>query len=772
MAQSEGVPAEFLDNLFDVPLASRVELDGKFLGDVLLVLSRGGSVQLLKFTADGADFDETQRAKWLDYLRLPKVLGPCESACPAGLVSVHYSLENTLLSILTHKAEQAESLFHTQPTAGSYGTILRNQLNISGAERGELSGRYALDLSGSVADWTTMGSLALFKDSGTDSGIQHSVSQLYAQREFAGNFLRAGYFSPDTQGIIKLPRSMDGRSDLTLGVMAGSSDTLKVNAGFASSYPLYVTADRESRVDIYRNGMLLNSQTVQPGLQLVNTQVLPEGIYEAEIRLFEDGVLKSSKKEWIYKSSSWGNPEQRWRYNVFAGQQRSLFSHASQEGRYVLGGILNYLLHPMAILGLSSQRTGDENALGLSLDLDINEQIRVSSNIYNSSAHGKGGDLQFFANYDSGSVLLSMNKSWPDLAVRETEQTIAVAWQHQLNDANSLAMRLADSKGGIQGLSRDVSYSRRQKMLDSDASVRLSLFDRPSGLQSQRSRGFELSLNLSFGREGRSYSGSMGSRNNNQNQRDHYASLSMRQELDQPVLKQVGLGLTGDSYGVGLNGSARFQHPLVHGDAYLSRSSFNNSLSGGLNLENTLALSGNHLALSGYGISSGISTGMIVDVDSDFPDLSLQAYDKAGGIFTIRPGRNLLPVAPYLAGTMNFNFKGRDAPQASISPTIARYHLNKGGVAHAQIRVMQIVTLLGRIVGADGQAIKGAALINHAGRTVSEANGFFTIEVSEKTPELEIKVNGASACHFRLAEGTYRREGGVIFVGNIVCAAS
>jgi hypothetical protein len=441
----------------------------------------------------------------------------------------------------------------------------------------------------------------------------------------------------------------------------------------------------------------------------------------------------------------------------------------------VLGGIINYLLHPMAILGLSSQRTGDKNALGLSLDVDINEKIRFSGNMYTSSDNGKGGDLQLFTQYDSGSVLLSMNKSWQDHSgstARENDQTIAIALQHQMNEANSLSMRLADSRGGMRGLSSDVSFSRRQKIFDSDASIRLSLFDRPAGLvwQSQRSRGFELSLNLSFGREGRSYSGSLGSRNNNQNQRDHYASLSVRQELGHPLLKQLGLGLTGDSYGLGMTGSARFQHPLVHGDAYLSRSSLNHSLSGGLNLENTLAISGDSLAMSGYGISSGISTGMIVDVDSDLPELSLQAYDKAGGVFSIHPGRNLLPVAPYLAGSMNFNFKGRDAPQASISPTIARYHLNKGGVSYAQIHVMQIVTLLGRVVGADGLPLKGAALINHAGRTVSESNGFFTIEVSKKTPELQIKVNGKNACNYRFDEKGYRRESEVIFVGDIVCA--
>ena len=57
--------------------------------------------------------------------------------------------------------------------------------------------------------------------------------------------------------------------------------------------------------EIYRNGVLINSQPVQPGLQTLDSKVLPGGIYEVEIRLVEDGQVTSRSQAFIYKPSNW-----------------------------------------------------------------------------------------------------------------------------------------------------------------------------------------------------------------------------------------------------------------------------------------------------------------------------------------------------------------------------------------------------------------------------------------------------------------------------------
>ncbi|MFP3335542.1 TcfC E-set like domain-containing protein, partial [Pseudomonas sp. SIMBA_064] len=82
-----------------------------------------------------------------------------------------------------------------------------------------------------------------------------------------------------------------------VGMMFGSSDSLLINNPKPSVYPIYVTASRQASVEIYRNGLLINSQPVAAGLQSIDTRPLPGGIYEVEVRLVEDGVVTATTQE-------------------------------------------------------------------------------------------------------------------------------------------------------------------------------------------------------------------------------------------------------------------------------------------------------------------------------------------------------------------------------------------------------------------------------------------------------------------------------------------
>ncbi|MGE8323905.1 MAG: TcfC E-set like domain-containing protein, partial [Pseudomonas sp.] len=158
----------------------------------------------------------------------------------------------------------------------------------------------------------------------------------------------------------------------TLGLMFGSSDSLLVNDGQASAVPIYVTPNRPGLVEIYRNGSLINSQQVQPGLQTLDTRVLPGGIYEVQVRLIEDGRETSRSEAFIYKPTQWQNPDSRWRYNLYLGQQASVLSNWEEpQAQGLAAGIMsNYLLHPSAVLGLTAQQLDGAHQYGTSLDWD------------------------------------------------------------------------------------------------------------------------------------------------------------------------------------------------------------------------------------------------------------------------------------------------------------------------------------------------------------------------------------------------------------------
>jgi len=148
----KGLPREFEAHFFDVPLAVRVDLDGRYLGDAMVVLSRDQRVQLLEFTET---FDsrepESLRRLWRERLVDGRPLGDCQAACPDGLRAIHYSLANSQLSLLTDRAEAVATAerFHRLPEQGSHGLLLRNQLNLVN-DGVATSGRYALQGQGSV----------------------------------------------------------------------------------------------------------------------------------------------------------------------------------------------------------------------------------------------------------------------------------------------------------------------------------------------------------------------------------------------------------------------------------------------------------------------------------------------------------------------------------------------------------------------------------------------------------------------------------------------
>ena len=66
---------------------------------------------------------------------------------------------------------------------------------------------------------------------------------------------------------------------------------------------------------------------------------------------------------------------------------------------------------------------------------------------------------------------------------------------------------------------------------------------------------------------------------------------------------------------------------------------------------------------------------------------------------------------------------------------------------------MKTVTVIGRLLDGQGTPLKGAMVVNHAGRTVSEADGFFAVEMSERNPSLQVEFHGAQQCDLALDAG-------------------
>lgn len=797
LEQAGNLPDDFRDHFFDVPLVVRVERDGRYLGDARAVLSRENTLSLLEFTdSDGSGEPSAERALWLRVLATPRPLGACRHACDAGLARLHYSLESSLLSIVTDRGDRhaAEPRHHALPERGSRGLILRHQLNAYAGEGRNAAGRYALDVQGSLGHWTVVGNYQLDRSDDPEDGLRQSLQSLYAQREFRDTFVRGGYFLPNFQGVTRQPRAPGSFSGTTLGVMAGSSDSLAIDSRAPSLYPVFVTANREGSVEVFRDGSLILTQPLQPGVQSLDTRRLPGGIYEVELRIVEDGRESARQTAVIHKPGHWRDPSRRWRHSAFAGVQKTLLETMDDPhaGAVAAGGILNYLAHPRAVLGLSAQHLDGEATFASSVDWQVNDSADVFTNVY-SGGHGRGIDFQGLWRYRHGTAIISHNRSWqerrrpwddryspwpPDDGRRETRsgwlQTTALSLNHRLGDRTHLAARISHNRGVSEGVGVDLSFGRRQTLLGSDATWRASVFDRPANASTglRRNRGVDVTVNIALGREGRRYTGSLGSRTATDGGRSLYASAGAHQSFEEGVLRAIAGQAGVDSDGLGLGANAQFEHPALGGDVHVQRSSLGGHLSGGLNLESTMAIGGGRLAISGAGQAGSTNTGMIVDVSSELADLPLRAHDSRGGSYVLRPGRNFLPVTAYRSGVLQIDFDGRNAPAAAIQPSTLDYHLNKGGVAYGKVEVLRTFTIMGHLQDASGRPLAGAHVINHAGRSVAEADGFFALELSARAPSLEVRHATVAGCSFTLDGTTTRPEGETWLAGILQCPPS
>ncbi|MEX5554051.1 TcfC E-set like domain-containing protein [Pseudomonas pergaminensis] len=791
LSQSKGLPKDFEEHFFDVPLAVRVELDQQSLGEAMIVLGRDDRITLLEFTDTGdSTVSAAERGRWEQLLQQGMPLGNCERSCPAQLLAVHYNLQESLVSILTENVERSAQLkrYYDQPESGSLGLIINNQLNLNGGQDENVGGRYGLEASASLGNWTQALNLQVSRFGGDDTSLRHAVHELYTQREMEGRFLLLGYFMPGSNGLTRQIRSFGANPDTAVGMMFGSSDSLLINNPKPSVYPIYVTASRQASVEIYRNGLLINSQPVAAGLQSIDTRPLPGGIYDVEVRLVEDGLVTSTTQELVYKPNNWRNADERWRYSTFVGRETKLLSNWEEQstGFITYGAGINYLAHPRVILGLSTRKVREKMQFGSSIDWSLANNSSLYANVYQTQDHGTGMDVQGMHSYGHGSVVVSHNRSWLD--TRRTYETLpdgtrlrptrvfngrtsnsSVSVNHRLSNKSSISSRLAYSEGNVEGLGLDLGWNQRGKFLNSDANWRFSVFDRAATASTgdKRNRGVDLSVSVALGAPGEQWSASIGSRTARDGSRDNNGSLTYQRTLDDHLLQSVSATVLTDTYGLGLSGRGSFATDALYGDGFVQRSSFNGNLTGGLNLSSTVAVGGSKIVMSSQ--SQGHGAGMIVDVETDLDDIQLRADDLSGGSSVLRPGRNFVPITAYKSSTLAFDFDGNHPPAASIQPARSSYHLNKGGVDYRQIRVMKTVTVLGRLLDAQGKPLKGHHVINHASRGVSEVDGFFSMEMSANSPTLEVRYANQLLCQFRLDPSQGRRESDVLMIGDLRC---
>ncbi|WP_368227724.1 CS1-pili formation C-terminal domain-containing protein [Aeromonas sp. R1-1] len=769
LQQAQQLPEGFEEHFFGVPLMVRVTVDGRLLGDGEVLLGRDNSVQLLSLVdVQESEFDEGTRERWLSKLGSHLPLGECGRACPEGIVGLQYSLEESQLSVLTGQVELGarDQRFMALPQE-SKGLLIQNQLNlVQGSQR---SGHYNLQLEGSWGQWTPFmeGDATWQEGESTELGM----AQIYDERLHEAQFYRLGFFFPTAQGLVRQPNYYSGATPTVLGVMWGSSDLLRRERGIPSLAPIQVAPARPGLVEIYRDGRLIQSQQVVAGLQALDTRSLPGGIYEVELRLLEDGQESRRWREMIYKPANWQTPEEPWRFNLFAGRQtRWLVRQGDSDLEGASGGIaVNHLLLPSLVVGAGSQYVDRRAQHALSFDWQATSQLQGFASLNQSAGSGWGYDLQGI--YWQGNSSLVASHSRNQRKQGEASRSSSLSLQQSLDRWGTLGLYVSHQSG--RGNGADLGWHYSDRLWGRWVTWGVTLFDRPGSESTaqQRDRGSTLSLTVNLGGDDRQLSLGLGSNTSRSGGAQRSAYLNYQQQVDWGPLRQISLGSNVDGYGSGLSGYGRFGAPWLGGDLFAQHSSYNGEVTGGINLESVVALGREgEMALGSREMGAmGNEAAMILDIDADDEAARIWVSDDQGGVQTLGPGRHLVSVPALQSGALQLEMADQDGAPLTIKPAVLPYHLNRGGVGYAQVNAMNTVTVIGRLLNKEGQPLRGAVVRNHIGRTMSENDGFFVMDMSKKNPSLQVERDGRLQCQMLLNQDDNKWGQDTWFLGDLVC---
>ncbi|MCY0771396.1 TcfC E-set like domain-containing protein [Enterobacter cloacae complex sp. 2022EL-00788] len=777
-ANMRALPEDFRRYFYESEVHAQVFLNDSLLFEAAITLTEGGKVRLIRIVEESDNLEPVIRDRWKEVLEKGVSVGECTKECPPGLMAAEYRLDNSVLKLYTSDYETArtEESFITLPERMPGGMIMYNDISVTNSDSTRSWGINST-LTASFLGWSQKAS---FQSSGTDGKYHYSSSnlyELYSQKEFPGHFIRLGFFTPDSDtGNVEI--SGFGY-DTVVGAMWGTSDSLLISSDSVSAWPVYVTGKNQSIAEVWRDGRLIHTQQLESGVQALDTRRLPGGIYDITIKIIENGHIVDTQHAQIYKPQGWNNPEKRWRMNLWGGQQRTI----GTTNRYgdeninpgAAGGGIDFLIHPRVVMGLSGAATENEH------------QVRVRSNVTLSP------NDSLFAQYTTGSNDNQSNQN-TDFRYYRTIQgggSASLFWRSTTTDVyghqtrnrqqgdvwgSSLSLRLPWSTSLTvngqyidtpwrKGFSTDISTTTLGSLAGRNMNFRVSGWDRPGYGNKRRDNGVSLGLSLSLAPS----SQHAVSAETGMNQNRGYSSLSYQyQPEDESVLRTMGGSVSYSSRNTVLSANASVDTQFASGDGWVQHNTQGSTNTAGGNLSQVLMLGGGKMASASGSTTRGMSSALIVDVESDDDDIVIQASGKISEI-RLTPGRNVVPAEQWKRDLIQFSATGGDS--VKVFPEQKSIQLNKGSVQYVKVNAIKTYSLIGTLQDEQGKLLKNRFVESDVSGSVINAEGVLTLETGRNNRILKMRAEDgkpALACVLPATEGLQANS--VQFVDSLKCS--
>jgi hypothetical protein len=589
-------------------------------------------------------------------------------------------------------------------------------------------------------------------------------------------FRRVGNRTAFTAGLVQASSYNFVYFDRLVGVQLASSTETRIERNSIADTPLLIDAPLSGRVEILRDGVLLDTQRIAPGRVTLDTAQLPGGAYpltlrikdasgeREEVRFFTraPGLPGYGDGEWFVEGG-WNtrfrgqndgflpsllSPTVRAGYRLRAGPQLGLFARGEgTEKRQLVEIGAVYLLDKWRFsatlagtaqgeYGAQANVSGNSKGFNWSLDArHIEAKPRVPGMAFDPE-RGIGRSqtsLSAFGGYSKGK--LSFNSG---VLLRRDEGS---GWSYTI--LPNLRWTIAQERGRRWEFDTSGSYSRNAWSLR--AGIRLSMF---GGRSSQTL-----------------YAGTEGRNSNGQTRFKPIGSADWSQSRDTdlgPLQLRAGISQQFDRLSGRLGANLRLAYADVAADAQIEEQLENSSLYG--RVETSFGLAGGRLA---FGSSGFTGSGIVVEAPDAAPDAKYQLRAPGGGGVAITGRKPIfVSTSPYSIGEVGVDASGG----ASAFDTRREPALFYPGTVKRLVRgSTRVVLVYGQLVDESGAPLKGASLSAKAGIAETDDNGRFQIELGADGA-FTVEDEAGKTCGVTLA--SLDTKATLINAGRLVCQAT
>lgn len=604
---------------------------------------------------------------------------------------------------------------------------------------------------------------------------EHQNNELYKvmyERDFDGHRFAGGML--DTWNLQSLGPMTAISAGKIYGVSWGNQASSTVFDNSQSVTPVIVFLPAAGEVHLNRDGRLLSVQNYSMGNHEVDTRGLPYGIYDVEVEVIVNGRVVSKRMQRVNKLFSRGRGAGApLAWQLWGGSFH--MDHWSESGRKTLAekdsGLIGVSVSG-SLSTLSWAVTGynyDANVVGetrftlpLNSAVNINQQNMLASDsswssISSISTTLPGGFSSLWVNQEKTNIgdklrrsnadnraiggTLNLNAIWSKLGAfnlsynddRRYNSHYYTADYYQTiysGSFGSLGMR-----AGIQRYNNGDNKTNTGKYIALDLSLPLSNWI-SAGMTHQN--GYTM------------------------------GNISARKQFSEGIIRSVGANIsraisgdTGDDKTLSGGAYSQFETRYINGTLNVN-SGADGYVNTNLTANGSVGWQGKHIAVSGR--TDG-NAGVIFNTGIE--DNGMLSAKVNGRIIQLRGKNNYLPLSSYSRYEVELqNSKDSLDSYDIVSGRKSHLTLYPGNVAVIEPEVKQMVTVSGRIHAEDGTLLTNARINNHIGRTRTDENGEFVMDIDKKYPSIDFSYGQNKSCEVALELSQTR---GAVWVGDIIC---